>query len=336
MSFEEFEGTQDGIDPRQYPGGLPLGMRIVNLAAKNSMPQSGGTGMPAVNEQQQPFNPSRQIVDLGPQVRMPSRINLPVSTEPVGPSLSSAGFEPQYQRRVLDGLLGISRLQNTVQSTPTGQSGEVVDMTPQVRAPSRIPRPGQTAAPAQSPLPGPNQTAQGNRNQAHGTRRGHQQPTVQPVQNLEEQLRRDEGTVRDRNRRMIAYNHDGNWTIGYGHNLTAHNERRPNQPITDQQAEAYLQQDIQRATQELDQALPWARNLDATRRGALINMVFNMGIGDATRGTGVLGFRNALDAIQAGDYDRAAQEMRNSRWGRGQTRNRAGRLAEQIRTGHWQ
>src|SRR5947209_12832319 len=331
MPFEEFEGTQDGTDPQRYPGGVPLGMRIINLAAKNWMPQPGGTGIPITGEQQQPS--SRQIVDLGPQLRMPSRINLPVpySDSPV----PLVGPSPQQQRRVLDGLLGINRPDNTVQSTPTGQGGEVVDMTPQVRAPSRIPRPGQTPTPAQ-PQGGTNQTTQGSRNQGHGTRRGHHQPALQPVQNLEEQLRRDEGTVHDRNRRMVAYNNDGNWTIGYGHNLTAHNEPVPNQPITAQQAEAYLQQDIQRATQELDQALPWARNLDEVRRGALINMAFNMGIGDATRGTGVLGFQNALDAIQAGDYDRAAREMQNSRWGRGATRNRAARLAQQIRTGQWQ
>lgn len=328
--MEELERTQDGVDPRQYSGGVPLGMRIVNLAAKNWMPQPGGTGMPVANDQQQPIIPNRQIVDLGPQVRMPSRINPPVSTEPVIPSV---GFEPQYQRRVLDGLLGINRPQNTVQSIPTGQGGEVVDMTPQVRAPSRIPRPAQTPASVQ-PQAGPNPTAQANRNQGHGARRGHQ-PVVPPIHNLEEQLRRDEGTVRDRNQQMIAYNHDGNWTIGYGHNLDAHNEQVPNQPITDQEAEAYLQQDIRQATRDLDRQLPWARNLDEARRGALVNMIFAMGVGNREDGTGLLGFEDTLGALQNGDYERAAREMLNSHFGRTH-RNRAARLAQQIRTGQWQ
>ena len=112
MSFEEFEGPQDGTDPRQYPDGVPLGMRILNLMA-NRTPQPGGTGMPT-DYDPQPLNPGSQIVDMGPQLRMPSRINPPVpSSDSAAPPL---GLGLQQPRRVLDGLLGNNRPQDVAQS----------------------------------------------------------------------------------------------------------------------------------------------------------------------------------------------------------------------------
>lgn len=135
-------------------------------------------------------------------------------------------------------------------------------------------------------------------------------------------LKRDEGL------RLKAYKDTvGVWTIGYGHAHVA-----PGTVWTQAQAEAQLVKDIIKHNEELAQALPWVVRLDPARRRVLQNMAFNLGIGSAARGTGLLGFKNTLALIQAGEYEKAAANMLKSKWA-GQVGNRAKRLAETMRTG---
>lgn len=164
----------------------------------------------------------------------------------------------------------------------------------------------------------------------HGRRGTTQQPQNQrpPINNIEEQLRNDEGFSQRPYR-----DSRGNWTDGYGHRLGANGGQTP--PVSREQAEATLQRDIQNATQQLDQQFPWARNLDDARRGVLRNMMFNMGPGNARRRTGLASFRQTLEMIRNGDYNGAATQMQRSAWAR-QVGPRATRLAEQMRTGRWQ
>ena len=70
----------------------------------------------------------------------------------------------------------------------------------------------------------------------------------------------------------------------------------------------------------------WYRLLDGTRKGVIINMVYQMGLG------GVLKFKKMIAAIEEKDYNAAAIEMMDSAWFR-QTPNRANRLIETMRTG---
>lgn len=127
-------------------------------------------------------------------------------------------------------------------------------------------------------------------------------------------LKRDEG-LRLKPYRCSA----GKLTIGYGRNLE-------DVGITQAEAEAMLMADIKAARRELDRVLPWWRNLSAVRQDALVNMAFNLGI------TRLLGFKNALAAMQAYDFDRAADEMLDSRWA-AQVGDRAKRLAHMMRAG---
>jgi len=90
-----------------------------------------------------------------------------------------------------------------------------------------------------------------------------------------------------------------------------------------------LDNDILQKSAQLTQALPWIEHLDYVRRGALINMCFNLGI------YGLLGFKKALAAIQAGEWELAAEEMLDSKW-HTQVGSRAERLAKQMKTGLWQ
>lgn len=133
---------------------------------------------------------------------------------------------------------------------------------------------------------------------------------------IREQLSRDEGV------RSFPYvDTVGKTTIGVGRNLT-------DVGISSDEIDLLLNNDISRAEAALASSLPWTASLDDARRGALTNMVFNMGIG------GVLEFTNMLAAFQSANWEAAATAMLDSRWA-GQVGDRATRLAEQVRTGEW-
>jgi lysozyme len=135
-----------------------------------------------------------------------------------------------------------------------------------------------------------------------------------------EQLRRDEDEV------LYAYpDSEGYLTIGVGILI----DKRKGGGITKAESWYLLANRVKKAEDELQAALPWMDHLDEARRGLLVNMTFNLGI------AGVLGFKHMLAAIEAGDYPRAAAEMRNSTWHK-QVGDRAERLAKQMETGVWQ
>lgn len=134
--------------------------------------------------------------------------------------------------------------------------------------------------------------------------------------NIYEQLIRDEGDIPHPYR-----DSEGKLTIGVGHNLDA-------KGISWRARMVILGDDVEDATRELENALPWVRDLNDARRGALINMTFNLGIG------GLLSFKNTLAAIQEGRWDDAAKGILDSKYAR-QVGPRAHRVAEQIRTGKW-
>lgn len=143
---------------------------------------------------------------------------------------------------------------------------------------------------------------------------------VDPV--LIADLKRDEGLV------LKAYQDTvGVWTIGYGH---AHVQ--PGTVWTAEQAETALRQDVIEHNAELAAALPWITGLDPVRRRVLQNMAFNLGVGNADTGKGLLGFKNTLEFVRVGQHDRAAAGMLASKWAK-QVKGRAVRLAEQMRTG---
>lgn len=126
----------------------------------------------------------------------------------------------------------------------------------------------------------------------------------------------------DEGLRLKAYKDTvGVWTVGYGR---AHVS--PNTVWTQQQAEAALIEDVTRHNAEMHTAIPWAKNLDPVRRRVLENLAFNLGV------KGLLGFKNTLEFVRTGQYDRAADGMMNSKWAR-QVKGRAVRLSNEMRTG---
>lgn len=137
---------------------------------------------------------------------------------------------------------------------------------------------------------------------------------TQQLTALERQLIRHEGLE------LMPYTDTvGKRTIGVGHNLDDNG-------ITEEAAMLLLRQDIAAHTAELERAFPVVANLDDARRQALINMAFNMGIPILSRFVGM------WSAIEAGDYQAAADEMLDSKWAR-QVKGRAVELAGIMRTG---
>nr|6ZX9_C Chain C, Vpr protein fused to T4 lysozyme [synthetic construct] len=157
--------------------------------------------------------------------------------------------------------------------------------------------------------------------------------------NIFEMLRIDHGL-----RLKIYKDTEGYYTIGIGHLLTkspslnaAKSEldkaigRNTNGVITKDEAEKLFNQDVDAAVRGIlrnAKLKPVYDSLDAVRRAALINMVFQMGE------TGVAGFTNSLRMLQQKRWDEAAVNLAKSRW-YNQTPNRAKRVITTFRTGTW-
>jgi lysozyme len=112
----------------------------------------------------------------------------------------------------------------------------------------------------------------------------------------------------------------GKLTIGIGRNLD-------DRGISLKEAYAMLERDIQDCEQWLIDEIPEVYNkLDEVRQSVLLNMCFNLGI------SGLLGFKNTLAFVKAGDWERAANNMLVSKWAK-QVGRRAIELSELMRKG---
>ncbi len=110
----------------------------------------------------------------------------------------------------------------------------------------------------------------------------------------------------------------GKLTIGVGRNLEDNG-------ITKDEAVMLLENDISRVERELDQKLPWWRQLSEVRQRVVMDMSFNMGL------PSLLGFKQTLAALKRGDYEAAAKGMEDSKWYE-QVPVRAARLVAMMRT----
>lgn len=128
---------------------------------------------------------------------------------------------------------------------------------------------------------------------------------------LKQQLMRDEGL------RLHPYTDTaGKLTIGFGRNLD-------DVGISREEAEDMLDNDIEQVQSELSN-FDWYNQLNAKRRDVIANMCFNLGLPT------LMQFENMIAALSAHQYNRAADEMLDSKWAR-QVGARATRLAEVMR-----
>jgi lysozyme len=140
------------------------------------------------------------------------------------------------------------------------------------------------------------------------------------ITSLEEQL------IRDEDKKGSVYKDSlGYWTVGIGTCI----DSAKGCALTDDEMLFLLRNRLKLNADALSQAMPWTDALDDVRRGALLNMVYQMGL------HGVAQFKNMLTALQQGDYAMAAAEGRDSEWFRKQSPARAERLMQQIEQGIW-
>lgn len=114
----------------------------------------------------------------------------------------------------------------------------------------------------------------------------------------------------------------GKITIGVGRNI----DPDGGIGLSDDEINYLLNNDIKRVTKELRAAFGWFDGLDTVRKDAMVNLGFNLGTPRLKL------FKNALAAMESGDYETAATEFLDSRWAR-QVGGRAVEVADMIRTG---
>jgi lysozyme len=114
----------------------------------------------------------------------------------------------------------------------------------------------------------------------------------------------------------------GKLTIGVGRNLD-------DVGIGLSEAAVLLANDIKAATVALEANFPWTMDLDDVRKGALLNMTFNMGIHALSQ------FDTFLELMKAGDYKGAAADDLHTLWAK-EVGPRAQRISMQIESGYWQ
>lgn len=93
----------------------------------------------------------------------------------------------------------------------------------------------------------------------------------------------------------------GNPTIGIGRNLSG-------KGISEDEARYLCANDIRECSSDLDLHLPWWKSLSPARQMQILDLRFNMGM------RGLLSFHHFLAAMQAGEWQRAVDELRDSDW----------------------
>ena len=80
------------------------------------------------------------------------------------------------------------------------------------------------------------------------------------------------------------------------------------------------------STKEVVERYPFFDDLNDVRQRVFVNMTFNLG------STRLAMFKKFLAAVEARDYETAAEEMLDSKWAE-QVKGRADRLADMMRSG---
>jgi lysozyme len=139
------------------------------------------------------------------------------------------------------------------------------------------------------------------------------------MSDLIEQLKKHEGV------RTHAYLCSENKiTVGVGRNL----DENGGLGLSSDEIDYLLQNDINRCVRELAYAFDWFSSLDGVRQDAMVNLAFNLGI------TRLQQFKLALDAMERGQYHKAATEFLDSRWAK-QVGNRAIEVTYMISSGEY-
>ena len=117
---------------------------------------------------------------------------------------------------------------------------------------------------------------------------------------------------------------EGKITVGVGRNIDAEGGIG----LSDEEIDFLLQNDIERCIVELSSEYDWFADLDDTRKDAMVDIAFNLGI------TRLRLFKRALAAMAEGNYKQAATEFLDSKWAK-QVGGRALELTDMISSGEY-
>lgn len=127
---------------------------------------------------------------------------------------------------------------------------------------------------------------------------------------------------------LVAYKDTRDlWTIGYGHLLDPQTQDWGGYAITQQEADAFLEDDMGTA-RNLANGFPYFASMNDVRQAVCISMCFQMGAKP-------LHWPNFMAALEAQDYTATAAAGRDSEWRRVQTPKRAEREMKMLETGNW-
>lgn len=137
---------------------------------------------------------------------------------------------------------------------------------------------------------------------------------AQEREKLRQQIVRHEG-LRFRPYKCTA----GKLTIGVGRNLE-------DTGISEEEAFYLLDNDLTRCIRDLKTTYAWFNDLNDMRQRVWVDLMFNLGPERLAL------FRDALAAMNVGDYERAAAELMDSKWSR-QVGKRSTWLCKALETG---
>jgi lysozyme len=120
-------------------------------------------------------------------------------------------------------------------------------------------------------------------------------------------------------RNKVYYDSEGIMTVGYGYNLE--------KGLSDQAVDFLFSESMNDVYADC-LSFHWYGHLSTVRRAVIENMLFNLGR------QRFLGFKRTIQHIESGEYDKAADEMLDSKWAR-QVGYRANELSEMMRTDTW-
>ena len=142
------------------------------------------------------------------------------------------------------------------------------------------------------------------------------------LEKLREEIKYDEGSVNE-----IYLDHLGLATFGIGHLVTEWDEEygwEVGTPVSEDRCNEVFDTDIQIVLSDCQHLYPDFDDLPEEVQRIIANMMFNMGRPRLSK------FKGMKAGVDARDWNKAADEMVDSRWYR-QVTNRADRLVERMR-----
>ena len=142
------------------------------------------------------------------------------------------------------------------------------------------------------------------------------------IEKLREEIKYDEGSVN-----KIYLDHLGLATFGIGHLVTEWDEEygwEVGTPVSEDRCNEVFDSDIQVVLSDCEHLYPDFDELPEEVQRIIANMMFNMGRPRLSK------FKGMKAGVDARDWQKAANEMVDSRWYR-QVTNRAERLVERMR-----